>query len=39
MFARRIINTTDQSDVNHATLHRAEDFRSLALKLTLEPEM
>ncbi len=38
IIARTSINAPNQHDADHATFHRVKNFRSLALKLTPEPE-
>lgn len=38
IIARSSINAPNQHDADHATFHRVKNFRSLALKLTPEPE-
>jgi hypothetical protein len=38
IIARSSINAPNQHDSDHATFHRVKNFRSLALKLTPEPE-
>jgi hypothetical protein len=38
VIARSSINAPNQHDADHATFHRVKNFRSLALKLTPEPE-
>lgn len=38
IIARSSINAPNQHDADHATFHRVKNFRSLALKLTPDPE-
>lgn len=38
IIARSSVNAPNQHDADYATFHRVKDFRSLALKLTPEPE-
>ena len=38
IIARSSIHAPNQHDADYATFHRVKNFRSLALKLTPEPE-